>query len=107
MSTEENKAVVRRFFEAATTGNVDALDDLMIPEIVTHGDALFPLIRGKMRGIQQAELFGVASTGKQLRWHGIAMYRFAGGKIVEHWFNADTLSIVQQMRGLADEVVWE
>jgi steroid delta-isomerase-like uncharacterized protein len=46
MTIEENKAVVRSFFEAASTGNTDALDNLMIADIVNHGDALFPYARG-------------------------------------------------------------
>lgn len=46
MSTEENKAAVRRLFAEISAGNLAIIDELMIPEFVTHGDALFPFVRG-------------------------------------------------------------
>jgi len=36
MSTEENKAVVRRFFEETSRGNLDVLDELMSEKYVDH-----------------------------------------------------------------------
>ena len=36
MSAEENKAVVRRFFEVLNTGNLAALDDILAPTYVGH-----------------------------------------------------------------------
>lgn len=47
MSTENNKALIRRLFEATTVGNIDALDELVVPEAVTHGDAVFPVVQGR------------------------------------------------------------
>ena len=38
MSTEENKAIVRRYFEEAWgKGNLDVMDELMAPDYVNHG----------------------------------------------------------------------
>jgi steroid delta-isomerase-like uncharacterized protein len=38
MSTEENKAIVRRYFEEAWgKGNLDVMDELMDPDYVNHG----------------------------------------------------------------------
>lgn len=39
MSVEENKALVRRLFEAWNTGNMDLIDELLIPDYVDN-DAL-------------------------------------------------------------------
>ena len=36
-STEENKRVVRRFFEGTQSGNLDLVDELVTDDIVTHG----------------------------------------------------------------------
>ena len=47
MAVEENIAATLRLFEAATAGDMDAFDDLMVPDFVTHGDAMFPFVRGK------------------------------------------------------------
>lgn len=49
--TAENIAAVRRLFEALSSSDPKvlpvAIDELMIPEFVTHGDALFPFVRGR------------------------------------------------------------
>lgn len=44
MSTEDNKATVRRFFEESNQGNVAALDELCAPNWVYH-DPSFPDVR--------------------------------------------------------------
>lgn len=44
---EQNKQVLRRFYEEAVNkGNADAVDESMAEDFVHHGDALFPLIEG-------------------------------------------------------------
>ena len=47
MPAEQNKAAIERFYaEAIGKGNVDVIDELMWPDFVHHGDALFPHIEG-------------------------------------------------------------
>ncbi|MFO1371491.1 MAG: ester cyclase [Candidatus Competibacteraceae bacterium] len=50
-NTATNIAAARRLFEALSSRDPEALpaaiDELMIPEFVTHGDALFPLAYGR------------------------------------------------------------
>jgi steroid delta-isomerase-like uncharacterized protein len=47
MPAEQNKAAILRFYaEAIGKGNVDVIDELMAPDFVHHGDALFPHIEG-------------------------------------------------------------
>jgi len=36
MSTEENKAIVRRYQEAHNTNNLDALDEIVAADIISH-----------------------------------------------------------------------
>jgi predicted ester cyclase len=43
------------------------------------------------------ELFGVAPSGKQVTWTESDFVRVAGGRIVERWVSADTLSLLQQL----------
>lgn len=49
--TAANIAATRRLFEALSSRDPEvlptAIDELMIPEFVTHGDALFPLVYGR------------------------------------------------------------
>ena len=48
MTTQEaNKAAVQRLCEAVNMGNIDALDEMFTPDVVTHGDAMFPLVQGR------------------------------------------------------------
>jgi steroid delta-isomerase-like uncharacterized protein len=37
------------------------------------------------------------ATGKQVAFTGMNIYRFAGGKIVEEWFQEDTMGMLQQL----------
>ena len=139
--SEENKAIVRRFYEEVMNrGNVHLLDEIMVPDFRDHGEALFGSlegratlklgiiathnilsdlnvqlhdimaegemvgVRGTMRCAQQGPFLGVAASGNELSWTGLALFRVVNGKIVERWFNSDSLSIVQQL-GLVPAVL--
>ncbi len=43
-----------------------------------------------------ADLFGAAASGKQITWTHTDFVRIAGGRIVERWVSADTLTLFQQ-----------
>lgn len=48
MSPEENKSVVRRFYEEVMNkGNVEVLDEVMVPDFQDHGETLFGSPRGR------------------------------------------------------------
>lgn len=61
---EANVAAVRRLFEALSSTDtnvlVAAIDELMAPGFVTHGDALFPLVYGRDALKQAIPAFKVA-----------------------------------------------
>lgn len=40
--SDANKAMVRRFYEAVNTGNLDQLDDLIVTDYIHHDEALPP-----------------------------------------------------------------
>jgi steroid delta-isomerase-like uncharacterized protein len=46
------------------------------------------------------DLFGVAAAGKQLKWTHSDIFRFEGGRIVERWVCADTLTLLQELGAL-------
>jgi predicted ester cyclase len=58
------------------------------------------VVRETMSGTQQGELMGIPPTGKKFSATGIEIYRFEGGKIVEHWLQADNLGLLQQLGAL-------
>ncbi|MBW4537436.1 MAG: ester cyclase [Pleurocapsa minor HA4230-MV1] len=47
MLIEENKNAIHRLFEALSQGNMDTLDELMIADLILHGDDLLPFGRGR------------------------------------------------------------
>jgi predicted ester cyclase len=47
MLIEENKTNVRRLFEAASTGKMEVLDKLIIPDLIIHDDDPLPFGRGR------------------------------------------------------------
>jgi predicted ester cyclase len=48
-------------------------------------------------GTHSGEFLGVAPTGKSVTWSHTDFLRFAGGKVVERWVSADTLTLFQQI----------
>lgn len=46
-TVETNKEIAQRLYDAVNRGNVDALDELISPDVVTHGDALIPTVSGR------------------------------------------------------------
>lgn len=66
----------------------------VIEDIVAEGDKV--VARISARGTHKGDLFGLAATGKGISMSSIAIYRMAGGKIVERWSEQST-SIMQQL----------
>lgn len=53
--------------------------------------------RWTAQAVHTGPLPGIAPTGRTVRVTGVNIARFAGGKIVESWFNFDMLSLLQQV----------
>jgi predicted ester cyclase len=68
---------------------------LAIEDQIAEGDKVVTRVR--FQGTHRGEYRGVAPTGKQVRYSGIAIDRIAGGKVVEMWHIADTLALLQQL----------
>ena len=107
MSTEANKAVVRRLIEAFNEQDLDALDELMAPDLaqgfkqqvipwvyatfaghqititdlVAEGDKV--VARLATSGGHSGEWRGIPPTGKQWTNTGVYFLRLSDGKIVE------------------------
>jgi steroid delta-isomerase-like uncharacterized protein len=66
MSTEENKALVRRFYEEIDRGNLDAMDELVAEDYIDHSPPPFPVEPGR-EGLKQAfKLFWDATPGRHV-----------------------------------------
>jgi steroid delta-isomerase-like uncharacterized protein len=66
MSIEENKALVRRFYEEIDKGNLDAMDELVAEDYVDHSPPPFPVRPGR-DGLKDAfMLFWDATPGRHV-----------------------------------------
>jgi len=64
MSTEENKRIVRRFYEEIDKGNLDAMDQLVAEDYQDHNPPPFPGLRVGRDGLKQVfEIFWKATPG--------------------------------------------
>jgi predicted ester cyclase len=119
MSPEENKAFIRRYFEAlsgkdkpAAVVNRYVSDEelkhhialyeaafpsyqLIAEDMIAEGDKV--VVRSTFRGTHKGDLMGIPPTGKQATMPLILIYRIADDKIVEHWMQADALGLLQQL----------
>ena len=79
ISTDENKALVRRFYEEIDKGNIGILDELMAEDYVDHNPAPFPIAAsGRERVKQEFRLFSAATPG----YHHIDDQIAEGDKVV-------------------------
>jgi predicted ester cyclase len=122
MSTEENKELVRRFFdERWNHGNFDVYDEMLGPgfdikgekewarsmyatfangqftilDIIAEGDQV--ALHWRVNATHQGDYLGVAATGKPVTFQGMTLIRIANGKIVEDIAYWDNLPILQQL----------
>jgi steroid delta-isomerase-like uncharacterized protein len=81
-------------FLAATTAAFSDLNEI-VEVMVAEGDRVMVWLT------QQATHTGpwrsIPATNKRLSYRGVACYRFAQGKIIEHRFLIDSLSFLQQV----------
>jgi predicted ester cyclase len=119
---EWNKAVVRRLVEEVLNGgDLDAIDELFVPELADETRAWiapflasFPDTRMEIidlvaegdrvaarfvcSGTQTGEWLGHAPTGRRFeRIDEAGFYRFREGRIVESWGVEDTLRRLEQL----------
>jgi steroid delta-isomerase-like uncharacterized protein len=133
MAAEENKEIVRRFWEVWEEGNLGLVDEVVgsdyvnhspgmpnqpegpegikavvtmfragmpdlrvvIEDIIAEGDKV--VMRYRIEGTHEGELFGVPPTGRRVSIESITVERVSGGKIREHWRVTDALDMMQQL----------
>jgi predicted ester cyclase len=123
LSTEGNKAISNRVAQAISVGDLDALNELMAPELaeefkrdVTEIRRAFPDYAGTnvvqiaegekvanrfvFMGTHLGEFEGVTPTGKRVEFTGNSIDRVAEGKIVESWVEVDMLGVLRQLGAL-------
>ena len=122
MSTEQNKAVVRRFVESSLNAmNSDFVDELFAPDYVNHMvpggregfKQFFSMIRSAYPGLKMEYKIErlmaegdyvmmrasqrLSYKGKEATGSGLGEYRLVDGKIVEDWPISGALVLMQQI----------
>lgn len=70
-----------------------------LEDLVAEGDRVVArlTVRGTHLGSQIPFLIGIAPTGRLITWTHHHTFRFAHGKIAEHWANRDDLGFLRQV----------
>ena len=120
MSAQENKILSNRVAQAISEGDLEALDELMVPELadefkrdVAEIRRAFPDYAGTnveqiaegeevanrfvFLGTHLGEFEGVNPTGKRVEFVGHSIDRVVEGKIVESWVEVDMLGVMRQL----------
>jgi predicted ester cyclase len=120
MSAQENKNLSNRVAQAISEGDLEALDELMVPELadefkrdVAELRRAFPDYAGTnveqiaegeevanrfvFLGTHLGEFEGVNPTGKRVEFVGHSIDRVVEGKIVESWVEVDMLGVMRQL----------
>ena len=122
MSTEQNKAIVRRFIEETLNAMDNSLvDELFAPDYTNHmvpggregfkqffsmvGSA-YPDLKMKYSVerlmaegdyVMMRASMHISNNGKEATGSGLGEYRFANGKIVEDWPLSGVAELLQQV----------
>ena len=66
-----------------------------IEDLIAEGDKV--VARITMTGTNTGNFMGIPTTGKFISFTGIYIARIANGKIMEHWGEEDSFSLLQQL----------
>jgi predicted ester cyclase len=120
VSAEENKAIPNRVAQVIGTGDLDAFDELMAPDLAQefkegiaelrqafpdyHGTNEIQIAEGDLvanrfvfHGTHRGEFMGIAPTGREVTFEGLSLDRVVDGKIVENWVEMDLEVILEQL----------
>jgi predicted ester cyclase len=119
--SEQNKELVRSWYRAWNSGDLDAVGDFFadpqlaamirrgcdaylaafpdlhasIEELIAEGDKV--VCRSVMTGTQDGEIKGIAPTGRQMSIDSAEIYRIREGKFVGYWCQLDVAGMTRQL----------
>ena len=87
---------VRAFFTMQFTAFPDG--HITSQDMIAEGEKVVLRMSGDFT--HQGEFMGIPPTGKRVSWSWIDIWRIANGKFIEHWTEADMMSVMQQLGAL-------
>lgn len=78
-------------------GFVEGFPDLRltVEDAVGEGDLVAQRVH--FEGTHTGEFQGLPPTGRRVEFDGLELNRFVDGRVEEHWFQLDALSLLQQL----------
>ena len=78
-------------------GFVEGFPDLKltVEDAVAEGDLVAQRVH--FEGTHTGEFQGLPPTNRKVDFHGLELNRFVDGRVVEHWFQLDSLTLLQQL----------
>lgn len=74
---------------------------LFIPkDVIAEGNKV--TVRFTVEGEHNGDLFGVPPTGRKVCMNGIIIYELENSKIVNHWMQADSVALMQQIGAMPE-----
>ena len=80
---------------------LSAVPDLNLPIHIVMADDDKVLACLRFRGTHKGEFFGHKPTGNAIDVEVFDLFRFEGGKLVEHWAMVDTLGLLKQLGAIS------
>jgi predicted ester cyclase len=79
------------------SGFVEAFPDLhlTVEDAVGEGDLVAQRVH--FAGIHTGEFQGLPPTHRKVTFSGLELNRFVDGRVAEHWFQMDSLTLLQQL----------
>jgi steroid delta-isomerase-like uncharacterized protein len=93
----QGPAGFKQFYATYRTAFPDT--HLTIEDQIAEGDKV--VTRWTGTGTNKGPLMGIPPSGKHATITGMIVTRFAGGKVVEEWFDYDLLGMLQQIGAVA------
>ncbi len=78
-------------------GFVEGFPDLHLTVEDTVGDGDLVAQRIHFQGTHTGEFQGLPPTGTKVSFYGLELNRLVDGKVAEHWFQLDALTLLQQL----------
>jgi steroid delta-isomerase-like uncharacterized protein len=69
---------------------------------IAEGDRV--ALRWEVTGRHQKEIMGIPATGRSISVSGMTIYRLAEGRVVECWWNMDSMAMMRQLGALPELV---
>jgi predicted ester cyclase len=79
------------------SGFVEGFPDLRltVEDAVAEGDLVAQRVR--FEGTHTGEFQGLPPTHRKVSFYGLELNRFVDGRVAEHWFQLDALTLLQQL----------